>query len=392
MLKSINQLQQNLFILLGIFIPTSIAATNIIIGLISFLWIFQGSIKSKIYTIRSSKWITAIFCLIILYFLGMFWGETHNNYLWQFQRLALLLVFPVFFTLDLEKKTIIRAVQVFLFTALFSAVLAILININIVSESLHLALINEHDSSRHAAFITYNYHNVILALSTTICYYILTEKKTKHPYLICAIIAIFGVSIFTEKGRAGQVIFNLSSLYYILYYNRKYILRLLGLLFLLFSFQFIIYNSTNVYKARFDTAASFIKGSEPQGNINDRIVFIKESINRILERPILGHGTGSFGQIFINEVKSERTYYTHTTPHNQYLYVWFEIGFLGLLLLLFIFFFQIKELFNKSDGAHRILLPISFMFLMLVDSYFFIFILTITYIYLFTIYSKYQSE
>ena len=100
----------------------------------------------------------------------------------------------------------------------------------------------------------------------------------------------------------------------------------------------------------------------------------------------------AFGTIFNNEVKSEYFFNTHTTPHNQYLYVWFELGILGLLLLFSIFFHQIRELFKKKDGIHRILLPLSFMFLMLIDSYFFIFILTSCYIFLFTIYTKYQQE
>ena len=50
------------------------------------------------------------------------------------------------------------------------------------------------------------------------------------------------------------------------------------------------------------------------------------------------------------------------------------------------------ELLKKRDGIHRILLPLSFMFLMIVDSYFFIFTLTTTYIFLFAIYSRYESE
>jgi O-antigen ligase len=172
-------------------------------------------------------------------------------------------------------------------------------------------------------------------------------------------------------------------------------LRLCGLLLLLFSFQFGIYHSTNVYKDRFDAVSNIIQnnGDRGVGKTEDiRYVFVKESLNRIIEKPILGYGTGSFGTIFKNEVKSGHYFDKHTTPHNQYLYVWFELGILGLVLLLLIFYHQIKELFRKKDGIHRVLLPFSFIFLMLVDSYFFIFILTICYMFLYTIYSRYQQE
>jgi O-antigen ligase len=223
----------------------------------------------------------------------------------------------------------------------------------------------------------------------------LIERKSKYTYLLLLFIVVYAISIFTERGRAGQVIFNLSAVFYIIYYNRRNLLRLCALLVLLFSFQCVIYNSTNVYKDRFDAVSNIIQnnGDRGEGKTEDiRYVFTKETLSRILEKPIFGYGTGSFGTIFHEQVKSGHKFDTDTTPHNQYLYVWFELGILGLVLLLLIFYHQIKELFRKKDGIHRVLLPLSFMFLMLVDSYFFIFILTICYMFLYTIYSRYQQE
>ena len=394
MSRLIVRAQQFLFVLLGVFIPTSIAITNLIIGLLALCWIFERNFKAKFNIIRSSKWMLAILALIGFYGLGMLWGDQHLNADWQFQRLALLLFFPILMTMNLKQETIKRAVFSFLGTAFISAFTAIAINNNIILPlGAYLSFIDP--SLRNSAFITYNYHNVILALATTLSLYVLIEKKSKYTYLLLLFIVVYTISIFTEIGRAGQVIFNLSSVFYIIYYNRRNLLRLCGLLVLLFSFQFGIYHSTNVYKDRFDAVSNIIQNN---GNIGGeslediRYVFIRESLSRILEKPILGYGTGSFGTIFENEVKSGHYFDKHTTPHNQYLYVWFELGILGLVLLLLIFYHQIKELFRKKDGIHRILLPMSFMFLMLVDSYFFIFILTICYMFLYTIYSRYQQE
>ena len=324
----------------------------------------------------------------------MYWGDNHLNTEWQFQRLALLLVFPIFITTEFKQKTINRAVIAFLGTAFISALTALAINNNVISPlAEYVSFINS--SWSNSAFIKYNYHNVILALASSLCFYILIEKKSKYRFLLLFFILIYALGIFTERGRAGQVIFNLSAVFYILYYSRKHFLRLCTLLILLFSFQFIVYKSVPMYKYRIDTLYTVIQhnGDVGGGKLEDiRYVFIKESIDKIIKKPILGYGTGSFGTIFKNEVKSGHVCDKHTTPHNQYLYVWFELGILGLLLLLSIFYHQIKELFKKRDGIHRILLPLSFMFLMLVDSYFFIFILTSCYIFLFTIYSKYQQE
>jgi O-antigen ligase len=392
--RSITTIQQYLFILLGVFISTSIAITNLIIGLLALCWILERDFKAKFDIIKSSKWMLALFALIGLYVLGMFWGDQHLNADWQFQRLALLLIFPVLMTMNLKQETIKRAIFAFLGTAFISALVAIAINNNIILPlGNYLAFIDV--SLRNSAFITYNYHNVILALATTLSLYVLIEKKSKYTYLLLLFIAVYSISIFTERGRAGQVIFNLSVVFYIIYYNRKKLIRLFTLLVLLFSFQFVIYSSTNVYKDRFDAVSNIIQnnGDRGKGKPDDiRYVFVKESLKRIIEKPILGYGTGSFGTIFNEQVKSGHIFDKHTTPHNQYLYVWFELGILGLVLLLLIFYLQANELFRKKDGIHRVLLPLSFMFLMLVDSYFFIFILTICYMFLYTIYSRYQQE
>jgi O-antigen ligase len=394
--KLLSNVQQFLFVLLGVFIPTSVAITNLIIGLLALCWILERNFKAKFDVIKSSKWMLSIFALIGLYVLGLLWGDQHLNADWQFQRLALLLVFPVLMTMNLKQDTIKRAVIAFLGTAFISAFLAIAINNNIISPlGDYLSFIEI--SWRNSSFIAYNYHNVILALASSLCLYILIERKNKYHYVLLVFFLIYALSIFTEMGRAGQVIFNISSVFYIIYYNRRNLLRLCVLFILLFSFQFVIYNSTNVYKDRLDAVSNIIQNNgdidSRAGKIKDiRYVFIIESLNRIIEKPIFGFGTGSFGTIFNEQVKSGHRFDKHTTPHNQYLYVWFELGILGLVLLLLIFYLQIKELFRKKDGIHRVLLPLSFMFLMLVDSYFFIFILTICYIFLYTIYSRYQQE
>ena len=394
MSKTVNKAQQLAFILLGITIPTTIAGTNMAIGLLALLWILEGNFKNKFNVIKSSKWILSIFALIVFYGLGMLWGDIHLNANWQFQRLALLLVFPVLGTMNLKQETIRSGVVVFLITTFISATVSIAINNNIILPiDEYFSFINY--DWQISAFIKYNYHNVLLSLAFTISLYILIEKKSKYkPALVLFIIA-YAISIFTERGRAGQVIFNLSAISHIVYYNRKYLLKMLALLILLFSFQFIVYKMTKVFKNRVDEVSNIIKNNvdRGEGHLEDiRYVFIKESLSRIKQKPILGYGTGSFGTIFDNEVKSGHDFQFHRTPHNQYLYVLFELGILGLLLLLSIFYYQIKALIVKKDGIHRVLLPLSFIFLMLVDSYFFIFILTIAYIFLHTIYSRYESE
>jgi len=389
--KLVGKAKQILFVLLGITIPISIGITNLIIGLLSLCWILEGNFKSKFEFIRSSKWMLSIFALLGLYVLGLFWGDNHLNAEWQFQRLALLLVFPVFITLNLENKVLEKAVLAFLGVNFIAAILAIAINYSIIPPLYEFISFMKYKWGV-SAFLKYNYHNVMLVFSSSIILFTLIEMKVRYRALFKVMLLVYVYSIFTEPGRAGQALMIIISLCYIIFYNYKNYKRLTIILFLFFAFQATMYHVSQVYKDRVDMLHNIVVNKGMKGEVEDiRYVFVKESMKRILKKPLLGYGTGSFGTIFNNEIDSDYSFYTHTTPHNNYLYIWFEVGILGLLLLLSIFYHQIKELFKKQDGIHRTLLPLSFMFLMLVDSYFFIFTLTICYIFLYTIYSKYQE-
>lgn len=379
-----------LFVLLGFFIPISVAITNIIIGIISFIWIVEGGFKEKLNQIKSSKWMLSILGLIGLYVLGMFWGENHNHANWEFQKLALLLFFPLLLTLKIDQKTIKKGLFSFLISTFISASVAILINYNIIcSLSEYFFFFSDHRDI--SAFVKYNYHNVLLAFSCMICFYLLIEKKTRYRNTLILFVVTYLISLFTERGRAGHVLFNFLVISYIIYYGKKYSDKIFLLIFLVFLFQGVIYKTSKAYKERVDYTISAYAINEDNLHKNIRLVFIKESLIRIFKNPILGYGTGSFGTIFKNEVKTGHDFSKHITPHNQYLYVCFELGFIGLILLLKTFIFQIKDLYNKKYGFHRVLLPISFMVLMLVDSYFFIFTIIVAYIYLYKIFSYQES-
>ena len=190
-------------------------------------------------------------------------------------------------------------------------------------------------------------------------------------------------------------IFNIIELRF--YYLRKKIAYSIGIFCCLIICNTAAYKKSEVFKSRFDNATEVLQDNvfledslQKSAKQNIRAVFLKEGFNYIKKKPILGYGTGSFGSIFKKELEEKHEYFTHITPHNTYLFIWFEIGIFGLLLLLRIFYFQIKSLLNQNYKFHRLLLPVGYMTIMLFDSYLFIFVLTVFYIYFFTIYNNYK--
>lgn len=399
MKNTVRKLHSIFFVLLGLSIPLSIAVANILIGLITVCWLLDGQMKNKLNEIRHNKWMLSIIFLLVLYCCGMLWGGDHQNALWVFQKLSLLLTFIVFGTSKLKKSSLKFGALLFLFSTLLSAIVAILINYQVILP-LHNYLSIVSAKREVSAFTTYNYHTILLAFSSLTCFFLFAEKKSKYLWGLLLCFLIYSFSIFTESGRAGQLIFTLLFGLYSVYYFKKRRMMSIGLIGFLIFCNYSAYKGSDTFKYRVDKASEIIQTeiiishtTELQKSKKDiRTVFFKEGINYIMKKPILGYGTGSFGTIFNREVHSGHDFLVHTTPHNSYLYIWFEVGILGLITLLGMLYFQIKSLSKLNYRFDRILLPIGFMTIMLFDSYLFIFIISIFYSFFFTIYNNYNFD
>ena len=99
----------------------------------------------------------------------------------------------------------------------------------------------------------------------------------------------------------------------------------------------------------------------------------------IKENPIIGVGTGDFPVEYekINQIKTPIMYsmggmQTTTNPHNMYILIFSQLGVIGLISMLSIFYFQIKLSINSSNRFIRdvgITLPLLFLVIMWSDSY-----------------------
>ena len=108
-----------------------------------------------------------------------------------------------------------------------------------------------------------------------------------------------------------------------------------------------------------------------------RINFAVNSWQVIKKNPLIGVGTGDFPNEYkkINEINSPKLVdgvADASNPHNMYTLVLMQLGFLGLLSMLSIFYYQIKISFNSSNKLIRdlgVTLPLLFLVLMFSDSY-----------------------
>ena len=385
-MNRISDLKNFFFVLLGFSIPISVAFTNILIVVYSLIWIFEGDFSKKIKEIKSVKWISSLLLLISFYFLGMLYGDMHNDYSYVIKRVLLLLFFIPIVISELKPKTYILALHAFLISNLISAIVAVGINYDFINPIF--------DNSAITAFLKYNYHNILLSFSALLSFLMFLKSKSKYSFLYIVLILIYSFSIFNEAGRAGQLTFNVFFVCYAIFLLRsQFKFSILIILFLII-INFFSYKNSSIFKHRVDHLTHIVQNDGQKKNKNSvekdiRYLFTKTGLDLIRKKPIFGYGTGSFSSVFKLETETSYDLNKHKTPHNNYLYILFELGFIGLIFFLSIFYFQIKELLNKDlINTEKTLLPLFMLFLMLFDSYMFIFSITLFYIFMYKIFTQ----
>ena len=385
-MNRVSDLKNFFFILLGFSIPISVAFTNILIVIYTLSWIVEGDFAKKIKKFKSIKWVKSLLFLISLYFLGLLYGDMHYDYSYVLKRVLLLLFFIPIVISELKPKTYILALHTFLISNLISAIIAIGINYNFINPIF--------DNAAITAFLKYNYHNILLSFSALLSFLMFLKSKSKYSFLYILLILIYSYSIFNEAGRAGQLTFNVFFILYAIFLLRsKLKFSILIILFLTF-LNFLSYENSSIFKHRVDHLTHVVQNDGQKKNKNSvekdiRYLFTKKGLQLVSKKPILGYGTGSFSAVFKKETKTTYDLNKHKTPHNNYLYILFELGFIGLLFFLSFFYFQIKELLNKDLlNTEKLLLPSFMLFLMLFDSYMFIFSITLFYIFMYKIFTQ----
>jgi O-antigen ligase len=145
------------------------------------------------------------------------------------------------------------------------------------------------------------------------------------------------------------------------------------------SYFFTAYNGSSLFSQRVDLAVDNFSGYASSTNkdgssVGQRIVFALNSWEIIKQHPVIGVGTGDFPSEYekANKMFTPEVSLLTVQPHNMYLLVFTQLGIVGLISLLSIFYYQIKIAltsttpFNKNFG---IALPLLFLVIMWSDAY-----------------------
>ncbi|MCX5847936.1 MAG: O-antigen ligase family protein [Deltaproteobacteria bacterium] len=350
--KAIIYMRKFVSVALGFSIPVSTALNSIFLILTIPLWFLDSNYKNKISIIKDNKYIWAIFILIGLYFIGLFYGEASTKEaLNEFAGMASLLLIPIMIPFFRDEKLRNAALNLFLLTMTITLFLSYLMWFDLLPKH-EIFKGTKNDATVFFHHIT---QNLLMAFSSFLFAVRVRQSASwekKLLYIGLTILAVFNVTIMVG-GKTGYVVLIALTFYFFLSWLRwkgffvaLFVIVILGIL------TYIIPSSSmhqGVKQFFVDVTKINIKDQNSQEitetSTVQRMIFYKNTTKIISEHSILGVGTGGYPKAYSRLVTDAKMLST-TNPHNEYLMVTSQLGIIGLCAFLYLFLMQ----WNSASG------------------------------------------
>ena len=369
----LDRIYQYLLISAFFLLPLTVLGNNIAIWLITILWLSSGSYLKKIQQIKSNNLAIASIIFFLIHFISLLWT---TNLDWGLEilrkMLPFILVLPIFLCIS-KKANKNFYITAFLLAIAISEGFSYLIWFEIVPPYKYGDVVNPTPLMSHISYNPFLAFAIYLVLNKLFS----NEKLSQVERAIYTFFTLtMTFNMFITGGRAGQVMFFAALVILAVQHFRSSQIKAtfiaLSTIILITS---LAYSSSHLFQSRVDSAISDITNYNIDKNtaVGMRITFLLNSFTLFSESPLLGVGAGDFPAEYerINELNSPEVDLT-VQPHNMYLLVLAQLGFLGFLSLGWIFYLQFKIAMLTRDKIIQnigIAMPILFLIIMWSDSY-----------------------
>ncbi|MBT4763446.1 O-antigen ligase family protein [bacterium] len=373
--NSIDNINSYLLMLVAFFLPLTVFGGNLFAVLIFLLWIIKADFKSDFHRLKNNKLVIAVFLYLLVHVTALLWTADIVSGLWTLKKQLKLLFIPIFM-LFVKREHVKYYILAFLASMSLSEIWSYGIFFELLPLYGGATLIDPIPLMSH---ITYNPFLTIAIYFLS--YYVLFDhsisklKKFTYGFFIITM----SINMFITGGRAGQVMYFAMLVVLIFQYFPKNAFKasLISLLVLVITSSTFYLNS-KIFSDRVDSAVTELSDykNHTHSSTGMRISSAINSWSIIKENPVIGVGTGDYKNEFIkasikNNLKLEDKLVIHN-PHNMYVLILVQFGFIGLLALLYMFYAQIKIARHSNEEFVRkigIALPLLYLLIMLSDSY-----------------------
>jgi O-antigen ligase len=373
--NSIDNINSYLLMLTAFFLPLTVFGGNLFAVLIFLLWLVKADFKTDFYRLKDNKLVIAVFLYLLVHVVALLWTTDIESGLWTLKKQLKFLFIPIFM-LFVKREHVKYYILAFLASMSLSEIWSYGIFFELLPLYGGATLIDPIPLMSH---ITYNPFLTIAIYFLS--YYVLFDhsisklKKFTYGFFIITM----SINMFITGGRAGQVMYFAMLVVLIFQYFPKNAFKASSVsLFVLVITSSTFYLNSKIFSDRVDSAVTELSDykNHTHSSTGMRISSAINSWSIIKENPVIGVGTGDYKNEFIkasikNNLKLEDKLVIHN-PHNMYVLILVQFGFIGLLALLYMFYAQIKIARHSNEEFVRkigIALPLLYLLIMLSDSY-----------------------
>lgn len=324
----LDTISKLLGIALVFFIPVSTTLTQILLLLILFCICVSGQWKESLKLFISHPVATASLGLFLIFSLGVIYSKAPLlDSLSMLGKMSKILYIPLLLPLFLEEKWRKYAFIAFIVAMVITLIISGLKTYHYLPAFIPVS--RYHD----CAFKNHIDTNFLMSMAVFFLAHYLF--RVANRYWKVAIILILGVMTFyilwMSQGRTGYIIF--SALWMLWLYQRMTLKQCVAGVSALVFILGVTYLTPSKLQQRISVVVEelkhYKKGTATQ-SAQQRLEFFQSSFDIIKQKPLLGFGTGSFKEAYASYAR-EHNQASTTNPHNEYLNILVQWGFLGFL-------------------------------------------------------------
>ncbi len=327
-------------VLLGCSIPVSVAADNILLAFLLSCWIVGGGYREKVSAVRGNPVALAVLALFALYLAGTLYTSADGADVFDALTKALrLLLIPALMPLMRDAKWRNRGIAAFLGSMLLTLFLSYLFWFGVLPVNAWL----KGTSLDPVAFKAHITHNVFMAFAAFVFALAAVDAKTRRGrWALAALCAAAVINVLVlVPGRTGHIVLVVLLTYFLYRQLRATGLALAGLavgvlaVVVVQSPDIMLHKRFTVADDEFQQWRAGVP-PDPTSSVGQRMGFLRNTLGLIRENPVLGTGTGGFASAYA-ALASRRGDALTQNPHNEFLLMTAQFGFVGLALLLCLF-------------------------------------------------------
>jgi len=343
-------------IALGASIPVSTALDNVLLVVILATWALSGQAQATVNLLFKNKYLWCPVLLFGMLALGTLYGDSPRREAFStLGKYADLLCIPVFAIILRERADRITALHAFAISIAIVVILSYLTRWEVLPA---LPFITG-DTASPTVFKQRITHSILVAFGAFLFAWlgsISINPKQRLVWFSLALLAALNV-VFLVKGATGYL--TLSALIVLLAWERlgwrgtAYgVLGLAALYSVLVAVpspfqERVTLIQQEVQQWRTDEASAAVSSS------GLRLEFYHNTLKIIAAHPLIGVGTGGFPRAYARQVEGSGKTTTHN-PHNEFMNIGAQIGVIGLLVLIAMFWKQwqsAKDLDSPMEQA-----------------------------------------